>query len=494
MGIKTIQEPVKQTPVAGEADVVIAGAGISGLFAAFGAARAGAKTILIDRFGSVGGNLGPGLSQFLERPGSPRVAHGVKGLPAEFMRKVEKLIGQNPGDLPSEWPFQPDASIYVAFKMLQEAGVKLMLSTYTSNAIVEGDRVKGIFVENKSGRQAVLGRTVIDATGEASVAATVPVPVLPVTPGSGYEGYTESGGGIGLAFEIGGVDVDKYSEFRESKRVSSVDVSALDERELLLGYKVDPDDQRWIKEVLEPELGYSWGGYPPDMVPLIRQAWESGDFKYVQRIGPSTRVIMRPVLHHGPCRHGQVLLTIAEIFGDLDDPADGDSISRLEAGSRTYVYEVVYKFLKKYVPGFENAFLAQAAPFLGARRGRCIEAEYSVTEEDLRACRLFDDVIYRYADLRLKPAYCDFPYRSILPQKVNGLLVVGRSAYKPQGPRFRARIACMYIGQAAGIAAAMAKDAGVNERDLDIKTLQQVLLKANFYLGDKNRLKELGLG
>ena len=79
--MKTITEPAREIPVVADVDVVVAGAGIAGLFAALGAARAGGRTMLVDRFGTLGGNLGPGLNEFLERPGSPRVQHGVGGLP-----------------------------------------------------------------------------------------------------------------------------------------------------------------------------------------------------------------------------------------------------------------------------------------------------------------------------------------------------------------------------------------------------------------------------
>ena len=495
----TVNVAAHQVPVATVADVVVTGGGISGLFAALGAARAGAKTVLIDRFGSLGGNLGPGLGQFLEMKGSPRIKHGVGGLPGEFIRRIEILRGVTPGELPSEHPFDPDTTEYVAFKMTREAGVELMLSTYTSNAIVEDNTVKGVFIENKSGRQAVLAKTVIDATGEASVAATTPAPVIPVTL-KADAGPDELGAGMGLFFDVFGVDWEKYYAYRRSKRVTTepVDFRKVadggkgvyyfrDETSKYHGYKVSDEDQQWIDEVLVPELGYAWGGYPPDMVPLVRKAWENGEFRIVTRIGPSTRVVMRSFSSHGRDT------SVVEINGALADPTDGAKISQLEAGARMYIYELVYMFLRKYVPGFENVTLRRIAPFFGSRRGRSIDAEHSVTEQNLLDNSRYDDVIYRYYDLKHAPANCDFPYRALLPKKVDGLLAVGRSAFAPHGPRLRARVMCMYAGQAAGIAAAIAKDAGVKERDLNVKELQHELLKQGYYLGDDQRLQELGL-
>ena len=492
--MKTITEPAREIPVAAEVDVVVAGAGIAGLFAALGAARAGGRTLLVDRFGTLGGNLGPGLNEFLERPGSPRVQHGVDGLPGEFIRRIEIARGLQPGDLPVEFPFDPEHTTYVAFKMAEEAGVELMLSTYLCRAVVEAGRVKGIIVENKSGTQAILARTVIDATGETSIAATTGAPLIPLRKGSGVRGkfLEEMAAGMGLFWKPGGVDWAKYRAFRDAQRSAASDGGGSDEALVtaetsVSRYAVTEEDKRWAKEVLAEELGYDWGGYPPDMLHLIRQAWESGEFRYVQRLTDKTRVIMRPFNVHGPG------LTTVEINGDLDDPTVGSNISKLEAGARVYIYEVVNKFLRKYIPGFENAYVDRISPFLGARRGRSIEAEYTATFDDLRACRRHDDVVYIYYDVKSPPANFDFPYRGMVPKKVDGLLAAGRSAYSPTGPNLRGRITCMYTGQAAGIAAAMACDADVDVRDLDVKALQRTLLEEGFYLGDSQRLKELNL-
>jgi len=172
----SVLEPAKRVPVAYDADVVVAGGGISGVFAALAAAREGASTVLIDRFGTVGGTLGPGMmsqegalkdhhKQIVKGAPNDAVKGDVTALPKEF---AEQFFAIAP-DAPSRFLADSNKGYHVALKMLKEAGVILMLSAYACDPIIEGNTVYGVFVENKSGRQAVKAKVVIDATGEADV-------------------------------------------------------------------------------------------------------------------------------------------------------------------------------------------------------------------------------------------------------------------------------------------------------------------------------------
>jgi hypothetical protein len=182
------------------------------------------------------------------------------------------------------------------------------------------------------------------------------------------------------------------------------------------------------------------------------------------------------------------------------DAANGLHISALEAGIRLHIIEMA-RFWRRYVPGFEQSSLAVIAPFLGSRGGPCIEGEVTLTMEDCLLPRRFPDVTYLYGDGRAlkrtceegRPAWVDVPYRVMVPKRLDGLLATGRSASCIPDTLLRNRMAVMVMGEVTGIAAALSAKAGVRPRDLDVRVLQWALLDTGFHLGDRHRLKELGL-
>jgi len=170
----------KQVPVVAEAEVVVAGGGISGVVAAIAAAREGADVILIDRYGCLGGNIGPGMFS----GGSNAIVHtfpnalpeGLKGIAGEMVHRIEGYCEHRLG---YHYFKDNQAVSYVLFKMMEESNVRLMLNTWVGDPIMAGNRVTGLFVENKSGTEAVSAKIVIDATGDADVAARAGVPTDP---------------------------------------------------------------------------------------------------------------------------------------------------------------------------------------------------------------------------------------------------------------------------------------------------------------------------
>jgi hypothetical protein len=239
-----------------------------------------------------------------------------------------------------------------------------------------------------------------------------------------------------------------------------------------------------MAEVMNVELGYSTHGLE-NLAPYARQAWESGRYKIVQRIGDNGRIITRGF--KAP-QHGLVR-SRAETNGKLD-PGNATQISTLERRVREYIFETV-QFFKDYLPGFENCYLHIVGPYLGARGGRWIEAEYPISGEDVKAGRRFDDVIYIYYDGRAGTA-TDIPYRALISKRLDGLIAAGRSAV-PRSPNFRQRHSLLLMGQAAGIAAALCVKNNVAPRNLEVKKLQHALVQYGCPLGNKTRLKELGL-
>jgi len=440
-------EPAKKVPVAHDVDVVVAGAGVSGLFAALAAARNGAEAVLLDRFGAPGGNIGPGCFAGGSLTGWPgkHVRRGFCGIPAEFL---ETHAAHGGGCVP---PYSGghrlrDANIasYVASKMLDESGVKLMLSAYAADPIMEGDRVCGLFVENKSGRQAVKAGVVIDATGEADVARRAGAPVLYPSPD-----LKEKGRSVGIYFVVAGVDWPRHN--------------AIGDREL--------QAQRYAEAVSEAE---KTGEFSHDMD--IEGLCTLRSFQY--RVGEYEA-------------DGFASGYIGANHPDSINQGDGAHISALEARVRMFCFETA-RFWKKYIPGFENSYVLTIAPFLGSRAGPSIEGQYTVTEEDIELGRRFDDVIFIYGR-GLPTKWVDLPYRIMLPKGVDGLLATGRSASARPGSLLRARAGMMHMGQVAGTAAAQAVKGGLTPARLDVKALQRALLDAGFYLGDMARLEELGL-
>ena len=444
-----VTEPAKRVPVIYDVDVVVAGGGISGVFAALAAAREGARTVLIDKFGTVGGNIGPGMNSpevalmdwsKVWKKGAPQehVRGHLTGLPKEY---AQRFFALKPGKAKR---FLADSNIgsYLALKMLMEAGVELMLSTYVTDPIIEGGKVRGVFVENKSGRQAVKAKVVIDATGEADVARRAGASVL-YPKESYHELDNHAPTGMGIWALVAGIDPNKYDPGKSRECHETKDIGGLAEVRcwdgVLHGY-VDTDKT---------------------LAGLLAQ-------------------LVRP--------HAKV------------DAGNGQHISMLEAGVRMYIFEAVQRFREK-VPGCENAHLLFIAPFLGSRGGPCIDGAYTLTMDDCRAGKQFDDVIYIYGQVNAlryncKQGQCkltDVPYRVMIPEKLDGLMAVGRSASCIPDTLLRVREAVMYMGQAGGTAAAMAAKNRINPRDIDIKKLQNKLLAAGFHLGDEDRLKKLNL-
>ena len=461
MNDKTIyvEEPGKKVPAAYDADVVVAGGGVSGVFAAIASARAGAKTVLIDRFGYPGGNMGPGMiagGSFDGKGGlkdlffdktlvtHPYVLRGFAGIPREFIERHSALGG---GGIPpfraGQYMRDSGVAAHVAMTMLEEAGVELMLSAYVSDPVMEGNRIRGLFVENKSGRQAVLAQVVVDATGEADVARRAGAPVL--NPDESHP----TPNAVGFFAVTGGVDTGKFREYQKSG-----EKIGFEERDLYGLAKVSMKIMTFSKE--------------------------GGDSTTTGLLGLKVTLV-------NP--HAEV------------DTGSAEHMSRLEKGIRMYTFDMV-QHLKKSVPGFENAYLLCTAPFLGIRGGPCIEGEYTLTMDDCRAGKRFDDVVYLYGELRAlrytrektgSYLWTDMPYRVMVAKGVDGLMAVGRSASGIPDTLLRNRMSVMHMGQAGGTAAALAAASKVSPRELDVKELQRRLLDAGFYLGNRERLRELKL-
>ncbi|MDI7274736.1 MAG: FAD-dependent oxidoreductase, partial [Anaerolineae bacterium] len=210
---RTITEPARELPIVAEADVVVCGGGPGGFPAAIAAARHGARTVLIERYGFLGGLATAGLvAPILGHTASGSHTPIVEGLLREVTGRMHALGGA-PGweDACQEWGIRFDAEALkvVLDELCAEAGVELWLHTWLADAIVENGRIAAAVVETRSGRGAVAGRVFIDATGDADLAWRAGAPT---THGRPFDGRPES---MGSFFHLAGFAADVWERADE---------------------------------------------------------------------------------------------------------------------------------------------------------------------------------------------------------------------------------------------------------------------------------------
>jgi hypothetical protein len=411
---------------------------------------------------------------------------GTSGIVAEFQERLNALrTGNLTADIslisPPMVNYLDENRIvsYLGMEMCREAGVHLLLSTYATDPIIDGRRVSGLFIEGKSGRVAIPARVVIDATGDAEIAARAGAPMIEhVPPAEEYapmirpkwlkkeEAYHNS---VGILCVMGNVDEKGFSKF--------ADPSA----------PVDEDDLQWAKR--------NSIKLPPGFLRAVRSSLERGNCPRLSR-----QIAVAGASYPGNIRfyEGGVVSFWLEGSGEIDTN-DMEQISAWERELRIGAF-LWSRCLRECAPGFDSAYLLFTSPYMGARGGPCIEGEHVLTPRESFDGARFDDVLFRNIHEGLhggdESGY-DVPYSILLPKKYEGLLVAGRGAsyirrgHDPSG--IRARPSLMALGEAAGTAAALIVEAKVGTKSLDVKKLQKRLLERGYFLGEKNRLDELGL-
>jgi len=487
-GTKTITVPQREVPTGYEADVVVAGAGCSGLLAAIAAAHQGARVALVDRMPTPGGNLGPGYIGGATFGMSDYPLSVLKGVAGEFYTRLREAMG----DMPRIYAVVGHAASRVGVAMCEEAGVKLILSAYASDPIMDGDCVCGLLVETKSGTIAVPAKVVIDATGDGDLALRAGVPIRKVVsaeeistpaprehPQRGdnlrnpkYRNWNDGQ----VYFYLGDAEVAKYARFCEATRVELTD-----------------EQRQWAEE----NLRIIWKGWPDPMIPILKDGWESGEFRVEREIRPNVIVALNDWFARTGSRPN-IMGGRAGIFGDYDT-GDWEDVAMMETEVRSIIFDGVSYFRKRKVPGFEKAFVLVIAPFFGARGGPFMEGEYTLTPLEAYEGAKFDDVCVSQTyspKMAKEDDWFDWPYRVLLPRAVDGLLVTGRAtSFTRRGhdSSLRARQRMIMLGEVAGLAAAIAAKDDVAPRSLDVKKLQRAMLDGGYFLGDEARLGGLGL-
>jgi hypothetical protein len=448
---RTITEPARKTAVYREADVVVVGGGPGGIGAALSAARSGADTVLVERYGHLGGMATGGLVTIIPNLSDIRGEQQIAGICQEIVDRLdtrgathypsrqdwgstdEKLV-RHYTDANLAWFYiRNDLNIgrkrvlYTALvdpeilkcelnTMMEEAGVKLCLHSWGVQPIVEGTTVKGVIIENKSGRQAILAKVVIDSTGDGDLLEP-----------AGAECDTRMVPGLRIAafafpFWIGNVNMRELEEFRASR------------------------PKKWDEMMQDLE---SRGGAAFYLKDLVKN-------------------------HEG-------VVWFHPFFPSLDQ-SDIDEINRVELEGRRKML-LSYEFYRDHVPGFEKSYIALSSPQLGTQGGQRVIGEYVCTAKDMTSDEVFDDTIAIFPDndndeiSAGHPNVC-IPYRALVPKRVDGLLVACRafsSEYR-FNEYFNLIPHCLAFGQAAGTAAAMAAERGIRPREIDYAELKKRLV------------------
>lgn len=451
---------------ANDFDVIVVGGGPSGFIAATVAGRLGAKTLLIERYGFLGGMptsaaLGP-ISPF--HYGDEQV---VVGLPQQFVDRLVAAGGStghakctNPHGSGAYLCFY-DRQVYkwVALDLILDAGVTPLFHSFLHSTVVENGRVTGVTVTNKSGQQTYTARVVVDATGDGDVAARA---------GANFVLGRDSDGAlqpITMMFDMANVDSAALKSYMDGH---------LDEFE----WASEIVTMRPFADHLEKNHFVGQG-----FKRLVSQAIDSGEL-YLGRDTILFLTTTHPgVIHFNSTRVQKI------------DGTKVEDLTRGEIEARKQVMSLS-QFLKRRIPGFQDAYLSDTGIQVGVRESRHIMGGYVLTGEDVVSGRKFDDVVARgyfpidIHNVKGREGYVkgggdwtdlddsyDIPYRCLVPEAIDGLVIAGRtiSATHEAHGSFRTQGGVMAIGHAAGAAAGLAALQGVQPRNLGIRELQRTL-------------------
>jgi len=443
--ITEIVEPSRKTPLFGEYEVVVLGGGPAGIAAAAAAGRSGRSTILVERYGFLGGaGTAAGLSTFCGLHANLGGVHErvVRGIADDILAGLERLRGLRAPHLSVQDRILAqayDISAYkiVADELMRDAGVTLLYHAFGCAAVMRSaDEIDALVVETKEGRRAIRGRIFIDASGDGDLAAWAGVP-YEFGDGEGNSLYPST------MFRICGVDPGRAGE--------------------------------------------AW-----ELIPRLMEEAERRGRRF-----PRKKPIVRP--QPNPIEWRANLTQIKNPDGTAVSGIDARQLTYGEIEGRRQCLEV-FEFIRDNAPGFENAYIVEIAPQIGIRETRRIIGEYQLTEDDILRCRDFPDTIgvngwpveahiagdvrFVFPPLELR-GYNQIPYRIIVPQRIENLFVVGRCASMTHEGQSSARVSgpCFVMGQAAGTAADLAMRSGVTPRNVDVTALQRRLESEGVFLG-----------
>lgn len=472
----------------GSYDVIVAGGGTSGVAAAIASARVGAKTLLVERLGVLGGQMNvsgpPGFAyaHLFNASGEQIIAGIIEETHKRLLSEGHALPHIRP-DFRGQYTFSyvdPDWWGLLMFNMMTENKVELLLHSLVVDVVKDDNSVKGVIVENTSGRQVILGKVIIDCTGEGDISVRAGAPYEKV-PRDQLQPHT-------LSFTVDGVNWDTVLNYIKN----NIDEFSFDH---LIGNH-NPEENWTVNRIKErvkqvkdiTELGEIMGFLSLKKEAISKGEWHgySGvGFFIIPREGGVIQAHFQHSSHVGNC-----------------DPTDVRDLTFAEIEGRRQI-QIAWKFIKKYLPGFENAYITRICPEIRIRESRRIIGDYILTTEDVTEARKFKDVIgksafpagghhtvststltlERIVSVKNGGSY-DIPYRCLVPKNVENLLVAGKHISTDRDAYQRFLQETMVTGQAAGAAAALCTKKGITPRQLEnnVSELQEILLKQGVIL------------
>jgi hypothetical protein len=433
----------------GEFDVVVLGGGPAGIMAAAAAARAGSRTLLVERYGFLGGmGTAAGVTNFcgLHANVHGNVQQVVHGLTDTLLDRMRELGGLNEphslfGHKIAAQAYDNAVFKVAADELVLSSGAQVLFHAQAVGVMLHapGD-IKALLIETKSGRHAILGQVFIDCSGDGDLAAHA-----------------------GASFEKGRDSVGQEDMMYPSTmfRVHGVDAG---------------------------KAGDAWNHFGA----LMDKAEQEG------RRFPRKSPIIRP--QKNPAEWRANVTQLANADGSPVDGTDARQLSDAEVQGRKQIVEF-FSFLRSYAPGFDKSYLLEIAPQVGVRETRRVLGDYQLTERDVLECASFDDSIgvngwmieehvagnvhFRWQNIPHCRGFNHLPYRMLLAQGQRNLMVAGRCASMTHGGQSAARVsgACFVMGQAAGTAAGLAVAQQITPRELNVGRLQDALVATGAYLG-----------
>jgi hypothetical protein len=449
----TILESSQSIEVIAEADILVIGSGPAGLSAAVSAAREGVSVLLVERYGCFGGvisQVGVESIAWYRHEGTT----DVEGIGIEFEQRAKALGGTQKEPQSLSEALDAEMFKYMADQLIQEAGVTPLLHCLVVAPIMEGNTIKGVITESKMGRKALLAKIVIDASGDADVAYRSGAPCIK-TP-------TDEMLGVTVMFSCSGINKADFLEYIRTHPTKYSDWTNNWDIET-----TGKEDELFSPYLEEPFKRARQDGIIPENIKSIGGTWSS-----ITDAGEATSLNM---VYMGGYDCTNVWdLTRAEMEGRRQ------AILAIEA-------------LRAYLPGFEQAKLRNFGMTLGTRDSRKIVGEYNLTGHDVRNQARFEDSIgifpefldgYGLLILPTTGRYFQVPYRILLPQKIENLLVAGRSVAgdKISHTATRNMMCCTVTGQGAGVAAAVAVKTGYTPKSVPIEFVQKALAGQNVRL------------